>query len=287
MADNPGIKIEALGFGSNTDFNNRITILQASNTLPDLGYFDGSTVLAWGMNGQLVDLTELYKSPPAKLDSLRFVTPNGRIVGVSVANDAQVLWYNRKMFDAAGLAYPPAKASKAWSWDRFVQVARQLTKDADGKTPDDPDFAPQSTRSFGAWVRNGPMPWITFAVSNGGGFVSQDGTKLLLDDPATMEAIQKIADLANVHHVSPKNNGTPDDRSAKRIGMVAMIDYAITFWNQAGSMLNWSFNQGGCNPEKGKKVVREWIDTNRKGCETFKDAVNLGYSNLEKFFERA
>ena len=37
MADNPGIKIEALGFGSNTDFNNRITILQASNTLPDLG----------------------------------------------------------------------------------------------------------------------------------------------------------------------------------------------------------------------------------------------------------
>lgn len=39
----------------------------------------------------------------------------------------------------------------------------------------------------------------------------------------------------------------------QRIGMVAMIDYAITFWNQAGSMLNRSFNQGAATPRKARK----------------------------------
>jgi multiple sugar transport system substrate-binding protein len=120
-----------------------------------------------------------------------------------VANEVQVIWYSRKMFDAAGLPYPPAEASKAWSWDKFVQVAKKLTKDANGKSPDDAGFDPQNTRSFGTWVQNWWMPWLTFAISNGGGLVSQDGKKLLMDDPATIEAIQKMADLVNVDHVSP------------------------------------------------------------------------------------
>lgn len=73
----------------------------------------------------------------------------------------------------------------------------------------------------------------------------------------------------------------------QKIGMEGMIDCSIIFWNQTGSMLNWFLRRAGWIPEEGKKVFREWIDTNRKGCETFKDAVNSGYSDLEKFFERA
>lgn len=39
MEKNPNVKIEALNFGSNTDFNTKITTLAASNSLPDIGYF--------------------------------------------------------------------------------------------------------------------------------------------------------------------------------------------------------------------------------------------------------
>ncbi|MDA8307998.1 MAG: hypothetical protein M0Z81_14375 [Deltaproteobacteria bacterium] len=73
----------------------------------------------------------------------------------------------------------------------------------------------------------------------------------------------------------------------QRIGVDGMIDYAITLWNYTGSMFNWFLNQAGWIPEEGKKVITEWINTNRKGCETFKDAVDNGYSNLEKFLESA
>jgi len=203
MEKNPAIKVELLHFGTNTEFNDKITTLAASKTLPDVSTFYEPNVLTWGMNGQFVDLTSFYKNAPPKLDAIKFITPDGKIVGISVANEVQVIWYNKKIFRDAGLPFPPAEASKAWTWDQFVDVAKKLTKDASGKTPNDAGFDKNNIRTFGAWVQQWWMPWLTFAESNGGGMVSKDGKKLLMDDPATIEAIQKMADLINVHHVSP------------------------------------------------------------------------------------
>ncbi|HEY9593114.1 MAG TPA: sugar ABC transporter substrate-binding protein [Spirochaetia bacterium] len=203
MKENPNIKVELLHFGTNSEFNDKITTLAASKTLPDVSTFYEPNVLTWGMNGQFVDLTDFYKKGSPKLDAIKFVTPDGKIVGVSVANEIQVIWYNKKLFDQAKLPYPPAEASKAWSWDQFVDVAKKLTKDAKGRTPNDRGFDPKNVRTFGAWIQQWWMPWLTFAVSNGGGMVSPDGKKLIMNDPATIDAIQKMADLINVHHVSP------------------------------------------------------------------------------------
>ncbi len=71
----------------------------------------------------------------------------------------------------------------------------------------------------------------------------------------------------------------------QKIGMEAMIDLAATFWNQSGKVLGWFLNQAGQLPEQNTKFVREWMEINRKGCQTLRDAVESGYSNLEKFFD--
>jgi multiple sugar transport system substrate-binding protein len=203
MDKNPNIKVEGLRFGSNTEFDQKITTLAAAGTLPDVSTFYEPNVLTWGMSGKFVDLTSFYKKGPAKLDAIKFITPDGKIVGISVANEIQVIWYNKKIFDAAGLPYPPADPKKAWTWDQFVDVAKKLTKDANGKTPNDAGFDKDNIRTFGAWLQQWWMPWLTFAVANGGGLTTADGKKLIMDSPATIDAIQKMADLINVHHVSP------------------------------------------------------------------------------------
>jgi multiple sugar transport system substrate-binding protein len=203
MDKNPNIKVEGLRFGSNTEFNDKITTLAASGNLPDVSTFYEPNVLTWGMSGKLVDLTDFYKKAAPKLDVIKFVTPDGKIVGISVANEIMVIWYSKPIFDAAKLPYPPAEASKAWTWNQFVDVAKKLTKDANGKTPNDAGFDKDNIKTFGYWGQQWWMPWLTFAVSNGGGMVSQDGKKLMMDDPATIDAIQKMADVINVHHVSP------------------------------------------------------------------------------------
>lgn len=203
MDKNPNIKVEGLRFGSNSEFNDKITTLAASGNLPDVSTFYEPNVLTWGMNGQFVDLTDFYKKAAPKLDTIKFVTPDGKIVGISVANEIMVIWYSKTIFDAAKLPYPPAEASKAWTWNQFVDVAKKLTKDANGKTPNDAGFDKDNIKTFGYWGQQWWMPWLTFAVSNGGGMVSQDGKKLMMADPATIDAIQKMADVINVHHVSP------------------------------------------------------------------------------------
>ena len=72
----------------------------------------------------------------------------------------------------------------------------------------------------------------------------------------------------------------------QRVSVEGLIGNVIMFWDQTASVWNSLLNQAAWVPEEGKKAFREWIDSNKKGCETFKDAVNNGYASLEKFLEK-
>ncbi len=72
----------------------------------------------------------------------------------------------------------------------------------------------------------------------------------------------------------------------QRVSVESWIGNMIAFWEQTGSMLNSILNQSAWIPDEGKKVVREWVDTNKRGCETLKDAVNNGYNSLGKCLEK-
>jgi len=227
MDKNAGVTVNGERFGSNTDFNTKITTLAAAGTLPDVSTFYEPNVLSWGMAGKFVDLTDFYKKGPPKLDVIKFVTPDGKVVGVSVANEIMVIWYSKKVFDAAKMPYPPSDPSKAWSWAQFIDVAKKLTRDTNGNTPNDAGFDASNIHSYGFWVSQWWMPWLTFAASNGGGLTTPDGKTLIMDSPATIDAIQKMADLMNVQHVSPtptSQQNMPGDVGTYLLsGQVAMV----------------------------------------------------------------
>ncbi len=63
-----------------------------------------------------------------------------------------------------------------------------------------------------------------------------------------------------------------------------MINSMTMFWTQTETMMETFLVQAVWIPEEGKKALRDWVETNKKGCETFRNAVNDGYSNLEKMF---
>lgn len=73
----------------------------------------------------------------------------------------------------------------------------------------------------------------------------------------------------------------------QRVAVDGMISNMIVFWDQTGNMMNSVLNQAAWLPEEGKKAFREWVDSNRKGCETLKTAVCNGYDNVEKCFAGA
>ncbi len=95
-----------------------------------------------------------------------------------------VVYYNRDLFDAAGVAYP----SDDWTWDDFLQTAQAVNGEqfAVGLSP----------RLF----RLAPFVW-----QNEGEIVDDldTPTRLTLDSPAAIEAFEWFVALQTVHGVVP------------------------------------------------------------------------------------
>ncbi len=129
-----------------------------------------------------------------------------------------VLFYNKKLFDAANVAYPTDK----WTWDDFLSAAQKLTKTAGGKIT---QWGVQIPDGWGDWAwTRGVQPII---YQNGGSLLSPDGKKATgyLDSDATIAALQWYADLFLKYKVAP----TKDDVAALsgqdlfQTGKVAML----------------------------------------------------------------
>ena len=96
------------------------------------------------------------------------------------------VYYNKKLFDEAGLPYP----TDDWTWDDLLRVSRQLTKTENGRV---------SRYGFYAWA------WQNFVYSNGGKLVDNlyHPTKCLLGEAKAVEGLQFYSDLMNKYKVAP------------------------------------------------------------------------------------
>ncbi len=189
----------------------KLNTMATGGNLPDCGLMSEAGVLQWAEQGMLADVSEMYGEDEAKPLASATYTYDGATVAYATANNSLVLYYNKDMFDAAGLPYPPANAEDAWTWDEFVEVAKQLTLDANGKNAAGPSFDPNNIVQYGCMIENLPWQLEVWCRSNGSGFYNEDGTEVTINDPAAIEALQKIADLYLVHHVAPLSSGLTDD----------------------------------------------------------------------------
>jgi multiple sugar transport system substrate-binding protein len=102
--------------------------------------------------------------------------------------NTQVLFYNKRLFDEAGIDYP----NENWKWEPstggdFVAAAQALTKENQWGYSQD-------------WYWEPLGPWIW---ENGGDWHDAERTKSTMSDPKTVEAIQFLADLLLEYGVSP------------------------------------------------------------------------------------
>ena len=206
------------------DYNTKLNTMAAAKQLPDCCMMNEAMTIRYAASGILADVSDMYSASEAPLKSLAF-TYKGKTVAYSSANEVLVTYYNKKLFDEAKVAYPPASADKAWTWKEFVATAKKLTKDKNGKTPNDPGFDPKNIVTYGADFNRLAWMWPILAVSNGGGIMSSDGQKLLLGRPETIEALQAIADLYLKDKVAPSvsdKNNMPSLDVTLLTGKVAM-----------------------------------------------------------------
>lgn len=93
--------------------------------------------------------------------------------------DTCAVWYNKKMFDEAGIAYPTAD----WTWEDFREIAKKLTN---------PEKNQYGTALKPASYQES---WYSTIYAYGGEVISEDKTKSGFDNSKTIEAMQLIENI--------------------------------------------------------------------------------------------
>lgn len=166
------------------------TMLEAGATggnLPDVFWMHSNESERYMSNDMLLDLTdkiaESEEIDPANYpeDIWGLYSYDDKYYAVPKDVDTIALWYNKTMFDEAGLDYPTAD----WTWDDMTEAARKLTKE-DGN-------------QYGIAVRNdnNQAGYYNMVFDNDGYVINEDKTQSGWDDPKTIEGMQILETWIN------------------------------------------------------------------------------------------
>ena len=202
-AANPGVKIQLEDVPQN--YGDKLLAEFASGTAPDVFQVGDGDVARFAAQGVFEPLDPYIAGTKGQnpLDTSVFIPAvanigkvNGTTYLLTKDSSPLVLYYNKKLFDAAKVAYP----TDAWTWNDMLTAAKALTVTSGGKTT---QWGLQLPDGWGdpTWVR-GILPFI---YQNGGDVISADGKKVTgyLDSDATIAAIQFYGDFITKYKVAP------------------------------------------------------------------------------------
>lgn len=212
----PGVKIEMIYMPS--DHIQKLNTMFAGGTAPDIVVL-AEDVHSFSSRGLLLPLDEYVEK--AGIDVAARVgqtakdiySYEGNLYGIADRGGSMVLFYNKDMFDAAGVAYPTSD----WTWDDMLAASKALTG-GEGE---------EETWGFGSetwWPY-----WMTWVYQAGGQVIDEDGN-LALNSPESIKGLTFLQELTTVHDVMPTreeyaNIGSGASASTVfaqgRIGMVA------------------------------------------------------------------
>ena len=189
-AANPGVQIRVENNPEN--YTAKMVLSFIAGAEPDIMMLDASYAATFIENGVLADLSPLIaRDPEFRLDDFfQNVTDIARrgdsLYAIPQDFTPMVLYYNKKLFDEAGVPYPQS----GWSFDDFLQTVKKLTKPG---------------RQYGFVLNNWMPGWVMWIWNNGGEVLSPEGNKAsgYLNGPKSAEAVQFLADLVNKHKVAP------------------------------------------------------------------------------------
>lgn len=233
----------------------KINTQLAAGELPDVFRAQGLTVQQWIRQGAFLQLDSLLAESELTSDQFfpgplaQFVW-NDSIWGLPDTAAPEVVFYNKDMFDEAGLDYP----TDDWTFEDMREAAILLTLDANGRNPTDPDFDPETIQQWG-WNGGLTYFWQRHMVRGFGGdfCANEDCTEMRFTDPETVTAVDWWASLTNSEHAAlydpygGSQTGVPGDPFIS--GKAAMGFngfFAVGQLNDAGNI-----NYGIVQPFKG------------------------------------
>jgi multiple sugar transport system substrate-binding protein len=187
----------------------------AGGDAPDVFAMDGPLFPDYQTRDVLLDLKPFIDRDGYDLTQLAdqavadFTTPGGQF-GLPRDLNVVALYYNKKMFDAAGIAYP----DDTWDWAKLTDVAKQLTvRGANGKV---------SQWGFTTETTDMENYWSELVWQNGGDIISADHKTSLVGSDQAAAGLQFLQDLIWKDKVMPDASITDALGDAFEQGQAAM-----------------------------------------------------------------
>ncbi|GAA1783581.1 sugar ABC transporter substrate-binding protein [Leucobacter iarius] len=180
-----------------TPYANYFTKLQtqgSSNTLPDVFWLNGPNFQLYASNDMLEPMSKDLKPAdyPKALNDL--YSWQGTQYGAPKDFDTIAVYYNKAIFDEAGVAYPTAD----WTWDEFHQKAKAISDKLKSK----------GIYGVASGLNGGQEVYYNTILQAGGSIISEDGKKSGYDDPKSIAGLQFVRDL-----VADDSSPTPSQLS--------------------------------------------------------------------------
>jgi multiple sugar transport system substrate-binding protein len=216
----PNVTIEAQYVPSENwgDYNNSFINQAVGGDIPDIFSVAIEGFAQSASTGLLLDLDALIENDPAAQEVLADIEenlingmrtrPSGELNFFPTEWNNIVVYYNKDLFDVAGLEYPQS----GWTWEEFRAIAKALTvRDAAGNATQYGYFVPGINFAL--------TPWL---YSNQAGVLDADWREPAVTTDAFRETLQFLHDLINKDRAAPAyESNIGDDKFVA--GQVAMF----------------------------------------------------------------
>lgn len=209
-AAHPGVRVQIEQVPGEGQFAPKVLMMHVTGSVPDVIQLDASSGAVFIDNGVVQDLAPLIAGDASfrLSDYFEAVTDTFRrgdsVYGVPLDFTPMVIYYNKRLFDEAGVAYP----HDGWTWDEFVDACRRLTVFPTGA---------RSPTRYGVNFENWMPLWIPWVWSGGGDVLSPDGRSAsgYWDGARTVAAVQFMVDLIEKERIAP----SPAERAAAGVDL--------------------------------------------------------------------
>lgn len=221
-AENPDITVEVttLPYG---DYGTALQTDLAAGTVSDVFDIEYSNYAAYQANGVLAPLT-VAKPDSYRPSLLEAYSTDGTSYALPSSFSDVVLYYNKDLFDAAGVSYP----TNDWTWADEKAAAEKLTNQAAGQ-----------------WGDHQPISFYEYyktLAQSGGQFLSDDKTKVAFNTPEGLAAAEWLVNKSGtVMPTIEQGQGTADfDTNLFKDGKLAMLHTGIWIFGAVADVpFNW------------------------------------------------
>jgi multiple sugar transport system substrate-binding protein len=182
-------KVETLSIPS--DYYIKISTFIASKKTPDFFWLTQELVSKYAQLGAIADISAPFNASatlkPAQYYEgvLASAEYNGAYYGLPWIANPLIVYYNKRLFDDAGVPYPDPLDD--WTWSEFIDIARRLTvvkRDSLGN----------EYQQYG-YIVDGWPNIETFLWAGGGDIIAGDGLTVTLDSDASIKGLDILHDI--------------------------------------------------------------------------------------------